>query len=113
MANKWLLRKNVEFLNLAIAFQAQAAPFPPSFFKAQNVKASTWWRATPKGKIDEKFIEIMIQLHSACASSASIERIFSNFGQIHNRIRNRLGLQKTSKLVFCYRMLRGDKEEDY
>ena len=55
----------------------------------------------------------MIQLHSACASSASIERIFSSFGLIHNKIRNRLGVEKAAKLVFRYRMLRGKEDLDY
>ena len=33
-------------------------------------------------------------------SSASIERIFSNFGNIHTKVCNRLGNSKTFKLVF-------------
>ena len=45
------------------------------------------------------------------ACSAAIERIFSNFGMIQSKLRNRLGLAKAGKLVFCYRMLRGGKEE--
>ena len=43
-------------------------------------------------------------------SSASIERVFSSFGAIHTKVRNGLGNGKASKLVFCYRMLRGRKE---
>ena len=56
---------------------------------------------------------LMLQLHSASASSASIERIFSSFGLIHNKVRNRLGVEKATKLVFCYRMLRGRQELDF
>ena len=43
---------------------------------------------------------------------AAIERIFSNFGMIQSKLRNRLGLVKAGKLVFCYRMLRGKDEID-
>ncbi|XP_053380950.1 uncharacterized protein LOC128549017 [Mercenaria mercenaria] len=44
------------------------------------------------------------------ASSASTERVFSNFGSIQTKLRNRLGIEKTTKLVFSYTML-CDKEE--
>jgi hypothetical protein len=47
------------------------------------------------------------------SSSATIERIFSNFGMIRSKLRNRLGLVKAGKLVFCYRMLRGKDEIDW
>ena len=63
--------------------------------------------------LPEGLVELMIQLHSTCVSSASIERIFSSFGLIHNKIRNRLGVEKAAKLVFCYRMLRGKEDLDY
>jgi hypothetical protein len=52
-------------------------------------------------------------LLSIPASSASIERIFSNFSFIHTKLRNRLGVQRATKLVFCYRMLRGTHDMDY
>ena len=43
------------------------------------------------------------------ASSATIERFFSNFGLIQTNIRNKLGIQKCEKLLFCYRMLMGKR----
>jgi hypothetical protein len=39
------------------------------------------------------FPDVMIQLHSVCASSASIERVCTTFGHIHSKIRNRLGVE--------------------
>ena len=59
--------------------------------------------------IPAPFIELMIQLHSAVASSASIERIFSTYGHVNTKLRNKMGMAKTEKLVFCYRMLNGIK----
>jgi hypothetical protein len=44
---------------------------------------------------------------------AAIERFFSNFVMIQSKLRNRLGLVKAGKLVFCYRMLRGKDEIDW
>ena len=45
------------------------------------------------------------QLLTARASSAGIERIFSTFGFVHSKIRNRLGTNKAGKLVFLYKLL--------
>ncbi|KAK2148191.1 hypothetical protein LSH36_510g00030 [Paralvinella palmiformis] len=63
----------------------------------------------PSG-VNSDFVVCLLQ---SPASSASIERIFSNFGQIHNKDKNKLGNNTASKLVFCYRLLRGDEEIDY
>ena len=38
-------------------------------------------------------------------SSAGIERIFSTFGFVHSKVRNRLGTAKAGKLVFIYKLL--------
>ena len=38
---------------------------------------------------------------------ASIERIFSNLRFVQTKLRNRLDLEKASKLVTCYREQRG------
>ena len=47
---------------------------------------------------------------TANASSASVERIFSRFGLIHSKLRNRLGVEKAAKLVFLYKVLNKDGE---
>jgi hypothetical protein len=54
--------------------------------------------------------QLLLEMSS---SSAAIERIFSNLGMIQSKLRNRLGLVKAGKLVFCYRMLRGKDEIDW
>ena len=46
-------------------------------------------------------------------SSASSERIFSNFVNIHTKVHNLLCNSKAFKMVFCYRILRGSAELDY
>ena len=60
-----------------------------------------------------EFVNLIIQLLQSPASSASIERVFSNFSFVHSKLRNRLGVERAAKLVFCYRSLRGCKEADY
>ena len=64
--------------------------------------------------VDPAFEDLVQRLTTSPASSASIERVgFSTFSFIHNKIRNRLGVQKASKLVFCYHMLHGTKDLDW
>ena len=46
-------------------------------------------------------------------SSAAIKRVFSYFGLVHKKLKNRLGIITVSKLVFCYRMLQGNFDLDY
>ena len=56
---------------------------------------------------------IKVLANITCASSASLERVFSSFGLVHTKLRNKLGIAKAQKLVYCYRMLRGSAELDY
>lgn len=44
-------------------------------------------------------LEVVTLLFTAVASSPGIERIFSTYGLVHTKIRNRLGVEKSSKLV--------------
>jgi len=63
--------------------------------------------------IFHEFAHLAVHLLSAPASSAPTERIFSNFGYIHSKLRNRLGGAAAAKLVFCYRMLCGSGSGDW
>jgi len=53
-----------------------------------------------------------MHLHNCPASSASIERVFSNLSFIQNKICNKLGTDTASKLVFCYKMLNSKCDSD-
>lgn len=110
IARQWL-HDNIDstFLPLVIAFQAESSPYPKSFF-SESVKYTigpdVWWAAMKKiNDIDLKFVEFTLHLMNCCASSSSIERLFSKFGIIQNKLRNRLNLQTTAKLVTCNRFL--------
>lgn len=120
-AHKYLTEKYPDSISLLIAYEAEAAPFPSIYFteSGKNTCPVTWWTAVGKtleleGKGYSKDCLDYIKVLLSCpASSASIERIFSNFGLIHSKLRNRLGVNTAAKLVMCYRMLRGPKELDY
>ena len=107
-----VLKKNTTFIEYVIYFQAKAEPFKPSFCtnEAMNLNPITWWKAQ---KIDEEFNNIVISLLSASSSSVSIARIFSTFGLVMSKLRNRLGLYKAQKLVFLYRTLRDPCYDPY
>ena len=59
--------------------------------------------------IDQETHSVVLALMNAVASSASIERVFSTFGLVHSKIKNRLGVEKASKLVFLHRTMNRDK----
>lgn len=112
----FIQERDPEFLATVISFEAHAAPFPQSYFSpgATSVAPVSWWLAISRSApLPEGFIQLVTQLHTAIASSSSIERVFSSFGLVHSKLRNRLGNDKAAKLVFCYRMLRGVHEIDY
>ena len=73
-------------------FLAQTDPFQKLRFReeARQVSSTVWWKSLTGSKVSENFIELEIRLVSAPASSASIERIFSTFAHVHNKVPNRL-----------------------
>ncbi|KAJ8257170.1 hypothetical protein GJAV_G00182630 [Gymnothorax javanicus] len=112
-AMEWITSFNAEFLGATIAFQTQSPPYPSYMFKANNLHPATWWLGMKRFNLPEGFAAFALALQTATCSSASIERVFSTFSLVHSKLRNRLGPQKAAKLVFCYRMLRGQAELDY
>jgi len=54
---------------------------------------------------------LVTQLHTAIASPASIKRLFSAFGLVHTKLRNRLGTEKASKLVTIFEALNKKTEK--
>ena len=117
-AKAWVTARDPTFLILTMAFQVKSAPFHlPSFFlpevlgdeatKSKGVNTITWWKALAASvSLPPKFLDLMLQLHDASASSASMERIFSRFGLTQTKLRNKLCTDKLQKLAFCHQMLR-------
>lgn len=90
-----------------ISFQARAFPFKDYLFSestVKNIKPLTWWLCL-KNNIINEMLEVVTRLFTAVASSAGIERIFSTYGLVHSKIRNRLGVDKSSKLVAFFKSL--------
>ena len=100
------------FITTLISFQAKAAPFPGSSFSTEaiNISLHIWWQGAAVCGVDPVFADPAQRLTTSPASLASTERVFSTFSFIYNKIRNWLGVQKASKVVFCYHMLHGIKD---
>ena len=91
------------YVAAAITFQAQASPYPQSFFQPAvlAMNPSTWWKSIGKNcKLPEGFVDLMLTLHMTPASAACIEGMLSTFSLGMNKLRNRLGVDKAQKLVF-------------
>ena len=63
-----------------------------------------WWQYQ-KPELDEHILSLVEQLLTARASTAGIERIFSTFGLVLSKLRNRLQTEKAGMLVFLYKLL--------
>ena len=87
-------------------------PFGKHMFKesaTDNVSPLVWWECIAKS-INPKTLNLVEQLHTAIASSAGLERLFSTFGLVHSKIRNRLGVEKSAKLVAVFKTLNGEEK---
>lgn len=105
-------------LPTVIQYRAKTSPFRSYLFSdnLKDIHPLTWWSSIKN--LDEAVCNLVEQLHTAVASSGDIERLFSCFGLVHSKIRNRLGPEKASKLVTVFKELNSgktvgnDEEED-
>ena len=100
-----LVNIDESFVPIAMKYQAKTAPFNSFRFvdgAVNGIHPLSWWKLIPS--ISSAFSRYITGL-PAINSSASIERVFSSFGLVHSRIRNRLGIEKAGKLVFIFRIL--------
>jgi hypothetical protein len=96
-----------------VQFKAKAQPFSPYMFVdnvVTDVSPMTWWMSQAS-VLNAELLVLVKTLFTAVASSAGVERLFSTFGFVHSDVRNRLGIEKASKLTFIYRMLNENFEK--
>lgn len=99
-----------------MAFKIMDTDFYPKSLFHESVVTSfsprKWWMIAEKKIPHEKnpppnMFKLFSDLLSCPASSASIERLFSTFGLVWSKLRNKLGVDKAHKLVKVYRFLHG------
>jgi hypothetical protein len=97
-------------LTILLKFIDQSLPYNGALIQKETVESVNtleWWKsiAIIKGCISDKELTAIKMLFTAKATSARIERMFSSFGLVHSKLRNRLGVEKASKLVFMFKSL--------
>lgn len=114
-AETWLANHHPEYLPGVLAFKIKDPDYYPASMMHESViekfTSQKWWQIMAKkceknSKFPPGFGEFFFSLHSAPASSASIERFFSTFGLVWSKLRNRLGIDRATKLVKVYRHIR-------
>ncbi|XP_073535074.1 uncharacterized protein [Phyllobates terribilis] len=113
LAMTWVSRNHPSLMPTIINFRAKGEPFKKYMFAEDILRKVTpvnWWKSLKN--LDLETVQVMISLLTAVASSAGVERIFSSFGLIHSKLRNRLGPNKAGKLVFLFQIMNRNKEED-
>ena len=118
-AENWVKEHHKEWLPLILAYKIEDEDFfPKNMFTNEVVKqfsVSKWWhimdvKTSKKGNIPKGFCIFMASLSSCPASSAAIERIFSAYGLVWSKLRNRLGAKTAEKLVKVYNFLNKNKD---
>ncbi len=99
-------------LTILLKFIVWSSPYNGALIEKETVESVNtleWWKslAIIKGCIGGKELAAIEMLFTAKATSAGIERMFSSFGLVHSKLRNQLGVEKASKLVFMLKSLNG------
>jgi hAT family C-terminal dimerisation region len=88
-------------------FRGKSHPFLEFEFSSDvtaKLSAVQWWRSH-RDDIDGEVLATIVRLLTAVASSAGVERVFSSYGLVHSKLRNRLGTEKAAKLVFLFKAI--------
>lgn len=109
----YLIKYHPRVMSEVLKFKAQTSPFKEYLFlpsALQNISTLTWWLAL-KTNLSEEMSSLIVQLHTAVASSAGLEQMFSTYGFNHSKVRNNLGIQKAEKLVTIFKYLNTKNNE--
>ena len=108
-AMNFLQKENPEFISELIKFTAESDNYLPELFDEKALKNTNpfvWWKSfSVTNSLSQEFTSFILKLFSCVASSAGIERLFSSFGIVQSKLRNRLGIKKAAKLVTIFRNL--------
>ena len=114
-AMEYASEKFPSLVPIIMKFQAKSPPFHAFKFSDSVIKtmsATEWWKAH-SSILSSDVISAVQQLLSAVASSSGIERVFSSYGLVHSKLRNRLGTTKAVKLVFLFKTMNAHTADTY
>ena len=95
-------------MQILIKLNSNTEPFSGSLMSDKALEANTidWWETIYSiNGITKDDLMLIKKFLTAVPSSAGVERIFSTYNLCHNDLRNRLGNEKASKLVFVMKSL--------
>ena len=100
VSKKFSHEESVELFAELVNFRNKNLPYDNEIIweSANILNPSVWWQSWPNSKLQQ----LAVKVFSIPTSSAAAERNFSNFGFIHNKIRNRLKNDRVKKLVYIY-----------
>ena len=113
-ARMFLGEVDIDLLAALVAYKAKdKTVFPGSLLQltGKTKDRRYYWLYLESSVIDQganKICILMRGLLTCPASSAGLERLFSSFGLIHTKLRNKLGNEKVAKLLKVYTSLRDD-----
>lgn len=121
-AFEYLQTLNPEFIPIIMAMSTGSNPFPVYLFGPhfQTTPPMTWWKSVNLidaekyfrwTELQEEFLCMCSKLLTAVAATAGLERIFSTFGLVHSKLRNKLGTEKAGKLTFMFRHFNQSKNK--
>ena len=116
-ARLFLGQLDCEILEALIAYKSKDKKvFSASLLQITSNKTKDkryYWQYLESSVTDQgakKFCILMRRVLTCPASSAGLERLFSSFGLVHTKLRNRLGIEKVAKLVKVYTPMRDDNK---
>ena len=109
--HKWLEMKNPMYVIAAESLkQADAEFFSQTLLNpliCKKMNPSKWWESASENiRLPKGLVQLAKMLMSLPSSSAGIERDFSTLANIMTKQRNRIGIEKASKLCLVHRYLR-------
>ena len=102
LAMQYCRKELIEYLPNILNMKNKQKPFKLYLFDDQvikNISPLTWWNSQNITEMKPLYNAFL----TAVSSSAGVERVFSAFGIIHTKLRNRLGVEKAAKLVLLYK----------
>jgi hAT family C-terminal dimerisation region len=117
MGNDFLASRNPLYLcSAASLHQNDHEVFPKSYLKAEvcsSMNPCHWWSCvSSQVRLPVGLVNVAKQLMCLPSSTAGIERNFSVMGKILSKSRNRVGVEKSSKLCYVYNYLHLQNKSD-
>lgn len=104
-AMKLIAFENPSFVATVLKFKARTPPFQDylSVF-ARSSRTNKFFNMVEVTRKEDSrnFLDFVTNVFSCVTSSAGLERLFSSYGIVQSKLRNKLGVEKCAKLVRYY-----------